>query len=184
MMRRDRLITVKVVKALTMKTRSSINIGQRPFNSPIESGLRSLFILDAIHPSKCDLQRLVYYDYLVVHSEDVEGGPPNLHPPIPNRSGEWIVRRKIVAEGLDLMFARELIAKEFTEEGLIYSANDLTAAFLKHLNSKYAEGLRKNCMWAAEHFEKLSTKELSDFMTDNVGRWGAEFRLESASKEG
>jgi hypothetical protein len=44
---------------------------RRPFNGPIETGLRSLFVLDAISPRSRDLQRLVYYDYLLLHSRDI-----------------------------------------------------------------------------------------------------------------
>ena len=43
------------------------------FNSPIETGLRSLTLLEAGYPSAYDLERLTYYDYLVVHSDDKIG---------------------------------------------------------------------------------------------------------------
>ena len=47
----------------------------RPFNSPLECGLRTLTLLAASQPSACDLQRLIFYDYLLIHSGDVPGGP-------------------------------------------------------------------------------------------------------------
>lgn len=47
-----------------------------PFNSPLETGVRALSILEAAHPEACDLHRLVELDYLVVHSGDA-GGPAN-----------------------------------------------------------------------------------------------------------
>ncbi len=43
-----------------------------PFNSPIETGIRTLAILTAVFPRSLDLQYLVYFDYLVLHSGDVE----------------------------------------------------------------------------------------------------------------
>lgn len=43
-----------------------------PFNSPLETGVRSLTILEAAFPLSFDLQRLVEFDYVVVHSGDVE----------------------------------------------------------------------------------------------------------------
>ena len=36
-----------------------------PFNSPMETGVRSLAILHAAYPAAFDLQRLVEMDYLV-----------------------------------------------------------------------------------------------------------------------
>ena len=50
-----------------------------PFNSPLETGVRALTVLAELAPAALDLQRLVYFDYLVVHSADA-GGPRSLHP--------------------------------------------------------------------------------------------------------
>ena len=88
----------------------SKSTNNRPFNLPVETGLRCLYILDAIYPSASDLQRLVYYDYLLVYSGDVENGPPSLHPSIPHRGGGWLVRRQMVETGLNLMFSKELVS--------------------------------------------------------------------------
>ena len=41
------------------------------FNNPIETGLRSLIILNAAYPKPLDLQQLIYYDYLTVHTGDI-----------------------------------------------------------------------------------------------------------------
>ena len=57
-----------------------------PFNSPLEIGLRTTAILAEAYPEAFSLQRLVILDYLVVHSDDVEGGPTGLHPKTPHRS--------------------------------------------------------------------------------------------------
>ena len=40
------------------------------FNNPIESALRSLVLLVEHYPNSLDLQRLIYLDYLLVHSAD------------------------------------------------------------------------------------------------------------------
>lgn len=155
---------------------------RRPFNIPLESGLRSLFILAEVAPRLCDLQRLVYYDYLLVHSGDIADGPPSLHPPVPHRSTEWLVRRKYVADGLDLMFSRELLEKRFESTGIMYGATDLTRPFLSYLKSEYAKSLAQVASWVARTFEPFSDQELSRFMANNLGRWGAEFRREAVTR--
>jgi hypothetical protein len=152
---------------------------RRPFNIPLESGLRSLFILAEVAPRFHDLQRLVYYDYLLVHSGDVPDGPQSLHPPVPHRSTEWLVRRKYVADGLDLMFSRELLEKRFEPTGITYGATELTRPFLNYLKSEYASSLVRVASWVAQTFGAYSDHELSRFMASNLGRWGAEFRREA-----
>lgn len=51
-----------------------------PFNSPVESGLRALVLLYSLFPTSASLQRLVVFDYLLIHSDDVPDGPEGLHP--------------------------------------------------------------------------------------------------------
>ena len=57
------------------------NIKLIPFNSPLEIGVRTLTILIVSYPKAHDLNRLVQYDYLTVHSLEDAGGPQSLHPP-------------------------------------------------------------------------------------------------------
>ena len=123
---------------------------QRPFNGPVETGLRALFLLDAIAPATRDLQRLVYYDYLLLHSGDVANGPPSVHPAIPYRSGEILVRRQLNSRGLELMFSKELLVKRMSAEGITYSASDLCRPFLAYLQSDYAAALRAASRWVAQ----------------------------------
>src|SRR5208337_5073824 len=87
------------------------------FNTPLECGLRSAALLLAAYPEACDIQRLVQYDYLLVHSGDVEGGPPSVHPATPHRSGELLVRRSLIEQGLQFMIKKMVIEQTFTGRG-------------------------------------------------------------------
>ncbi len=155
----------------------------RPFNSPIESGLRILCILEEAKGKAFDLQRLVSYDYLLVHSGDVIGGPASLHPAVPFRGGELLVKRQIVIAGLDAMFAKELLAKNFEPTGICYCATALTGAFLRLLVSDYASSLRSRAAWVVDHFASYTDSMLENYMTSNIGRWGSEFDRLTAIKE-
>jgi hypothetical protein len=153
--------------------------GRRPFNSPLESGLRVLFILDAVGPDRCDVQRLLFYDYLLVHSGDVPAGPPSLHAAVPHRSGEWMVRRQLIASGVELMFAKELLDKTFSTAGITFGTSELTKPFLNHLASPYSSRLRELASWMSITFRSYTDDALRHFMSEHLGRWGAEFKQES-----
>ena len=155
----------------------------RLLNSPIEIGLRLLFALDEADGRSFDLQRLVSYDYLLVHSGDVEDGPASLHPAVPFRGSELLVKREQVQAGLDIMFTKELLEKRFESTGICYRATALTRAFLKLLVSSYAADLRSRAEWVVTRFSDYSDIELERYMTANVGRWGAEFERLSIIKE-
>lgn len=147
----------------------------RLFNSPLECGLRMLFVLDAARGAPADLQRLVSYDYLLLHSGDVSGGPESLHPSVPFRGTEFLVKRDLISAGLNRMFSKELLEKTFDQEGILYRATELTTAFVGLLKTDYAASLRARSEWVVTRFAAMNDQELSAFMSENIGRWGAEF---------
>ncbi len=155
----------------------------RLFNTPVECGFRLLFILSASRPALFDVQRLISYDYLVVHSGDVDGSRPSLHPAVPNRGAEWIIKRQIVYTGLSLMCARELVVRHMTDRGIYYSGSELTSAFVGLLKTSYAEGLRDRAKWVAERFDPYTDDRLQAYMANQVGKWGAEFDALAALKD-
>lgn len=150
-----------------------------PFNSPIEIGLRSLCILTAGFPTPWSLQRLVIFDYLVVHSDDIPDGPPGLHPQTPHRSGEILVRRAALQAGLLLYQSRGLIETVYTTEGVFFAGTEHSAAFLDALGAGYVSGLRDRADWIVERFGPLSDSELDALVREHIGQWGAEFAFES-----
>ncbi|MDN7444891.1 MULTISPECIES: ABC-three component system middle component 2 [Burkholderia] len=147
----------------------------RPFNSALEYGFRTLFILNSAPGRAMDLERLVSYDYLLVHSGDVDAGPPSLHPAMPHRGTELLVKRNVIHAGLTQMLGKELIELVFAPQGFLYRATDMTAAFIKLLKSAYAQELVARAEWIVGRFGGYTDQELEVFMAQNVGRWGSEF---------
>ena len=150
-----------------------------PFNSPVESGLRAITLLAAAEPKVCDLGRLVVYDYLLVHSGDVEGGPRSLHPATPHRSGELLVRRLTLQHGLVLMITRELAEICFGDEGIMYAASELTKPFLAYLESEYARDLVERAAWVVAEFGSCSNIDLASFALRHLNDWGGELISEA-----
>ena len=150
-----------------------------PFNGPVEIGLRSLAILNDAYPSAFSLQRLIVLDYLVVHSDDIPGGPTGLHPQTPHRSGELLVRRSMLEEGLLLFLSRGLIDRHYTEQGVLFSATDRSAGFLDALDSEYLTRLRERAGWLVTEFGGLTDSEMTQLAERHIGEWGAEFEMES-----
>jgi hypothetical protein len=149
------------------------------FNQPVEVGIRVLILLQEIHPRGCDFQRMIYYDYLMVHSGDVEGGPPSLHPATPHRSCEILVRRKLMQAALSVLQSKRLAKIEFGGSGITYSCTDLSGRFLEYFSSTYAMQLKEKAKWVVGKFGELSDDEMELFIKTNLGRWGSEFTRES-----
>lgn len=146
-----------------------------PFNSPLETGIRSLGILVAAYPAAFDLERLVEMDYLVVHSGDADG-PESLHAALPMRAGELLVRRGLIENGLLLMTSRNLIQRIPAEDGFDYIAGDAAAPFLASLTSTYSQMLKKRALWAVERFAGVATSEIRQMTHRLFENWSSQFQ--------
>lgn len=144
------------------------------FNSPMETGIRSVAILTSLFPRVVDLQHLVYYDYLTLHSADA-GGPASLHAPLPLRSGELSVRRSLLEQGILLMLHRGLIGLTVEANGFYYRAVEGSAAFLSMLNEPYLERLLSRAEWVATTFGDSSLPELMELERSFVKQWSMHF---------
>jgi hypothetical protein len=150
-----------------------------PFNGPVEIGLRALCVLTTAFPAAYALQRLVVFDYFLVHSDDIEGGPEGLHPRTPHRGGEILVRRGVIQDGLTLYESRGLIERVYKDGGIFFAATDKSADFLDTLSTEYLAGLRDRADWVVDSFGALDDAELDAMVRDHIGTWGAEFAMES-----
>ena len=148
------------------------------FNSPLESGLRLLSIFKNTNKTYLDTQRLVYYNYLLIHSSDIPNAPKSLHPEMPNRACEIVISREIVLKGISLLLSKDLICVKYTQTGIKYQSNKNTSLFLNRLESNYAKELDKRAKWVCENFDTISDLKLNRLMQDNLGKWGSEFSRE------
>ncbi len=150
-----------------------------PFNGPVEIGLRALCVLTAAFPAPHSLQRLVLFDYLIVHSDDMPGGPSGLHPKTPHRGGELFVRSGVLQDGLRLYESRGLIERVYEKRGVFFTATDKSAGFLDALTSEYVAGLRARADWIVDSFGFIEDDDLAAMVRERSGTWGAEFPMES-----
>ncbi len=138
------------------------------FNSALETGIRQLIILNALHPRACDLKELTWFDHLVVHSADV-GGPDSLHPAIVDRFAELTVRREIILQSLRLMQKTHLVEEVHTDGGMQYQASDEAPAFIDALASEYSIGLKERALWLNKRFGLTSTEEIGRVIEERIG---------------
>lgn len=145
------------------------------FNSPLETGVRAVVLLNAAHPESYDLSTLTLLDHLVVHTEDI-GGPPSLHPSLPQRTGELLVRRKVVEAGLVLMRRLHLVDISAGKNGITYAASDDAFPTIELMRSSYSVNLRSRASWLAEYVQKHGIEDLRQQLSKRIDVWAAEFQ--------
>jgi hypothetical protein len=150
------------------------NNNTSPFNSSLESGIRALNILVAIFPKCADLQKLVDFDYIIVHSGDLHG-PESLHAPLPMRAGELLVRRSIVEAGLLLMMSRGLVKRITSGTGIEYIADESANAFVNSFETQYLLRLKDRANWVSYNFGDMSDEELQEITRHFFDKWTTQF---------
>jgi hypothetical protein len=130
-----------------------------PLNGPVEMALRTLVLLTTLG-DPVDLDQLIAFDFLAIHSGDVEEGPASLHPPSPHRDSELLVRRQLVLDGLQVLVARALVEREFGEEGITYRTTPGGLFLADHFESPYAKELGARAEWIANRFGALSNSQV------------------------
>lgn len=151
------------------------------FNSALETGVRSACVLAADQTMKYDLQHLLAFDHLVVHTGDVHNAPPSLHPNVLQRNGELLIRRPLVEHGLLLMEHKKLIEKIVSIDGFYYRATDLASVFIESLTNSYIEELRKRATWAVNMYKDSGDEFFSKVFNTAFDRWRKEFQIAEIS---
>lgn len=151
------------------------------FNSPLETGIRSVCILTAGFGHEFDLQQLLALDHIVVHSGDIEGGPESLHPDVQQRNAELLIRRPIVQLGLDLMQSKGLIVRSFSTSGIRYSASEFAPIFIDSLENNYIDVLLKRSEWAVQTYKELGSDSFYAVFNAAFDRWATEFQISDIS---
>ncbi len=154
--------------------------GGHPFNSTLETGIRALVVLEAFYPRRCDLMEMTWLDHLVVHTGDIDGDdvPASLHPDLPNRAGELLVRRQLVERSLRMMQQVHLVEVFETEAGIEFCASQEAPSYLELLQAPYSAALKARAKWMARRFAEMTASEIRSIIETRIGRWTAEFRME------
>lgn len=146
------------------------------FNSALEIGSRIVALLYASYPSPLDIQKIIRLDYLMIHSGDV-GGPESLHPPIPQRSGELLIKHDLVRRGIYLMISRGLIKQLSEPDGFKYVADDEASTFVSSFKSSYYNDLCKRADWVISTYSEHSVADLDNIAQKFFGTLQSQFQI-------
>lgn len=155
-------------------------VHQELFNSPLEAGVRSVILLSTAYPRAFDLKELTWLDHLVVHTGDISG-PESLHPNVPHRDGELLVRRKLVEQGIVLMRKLHMIEAKYGSTGIVYAALEQAGPFVSLIRTEYGRALKARAIWLIGYFTERGEEHMHSVITKKIGRWAIEFQNEMKS---
>jgi len=121
------------------------------------------------------MTELTWFDHLVVHTGDI-GGPPSLHPDVPQRTGELLVRRRLIEESIAMMRRLHLI--ELVTDGMVgflYRATEESSGIVELLRSPYSMALKDRASWLNANILSRTRAELEELVAERIGRWDIGF---------
>jgi hypothetical protein len=133
--------------------------------------------VNAIHPRACDLAELTWFDYLIVHSGDLDG-PASLHPDLPAQVGELVVRRRLVEDGLRLMQRLHLVDAQAAEDGISFVAGEDAPSFVALLQAQYSDALKARADWIASKYSGMESQQIRFQISERIGSWKAELFIQ------
>ncbi|CEI82956.1 ABC-three component system middle component 2 [Oceanobacillus oncorhynchi] len=151
-------------------------------NSTLETALRILMLLRNMPDNQLDIDEILLLDYYVLHINDFNSKMESLHPSIPNRENEILVRRKIIQQSILLLDSRNLLTTNYTSSGIRYSSNQLTISFVDYLETPYAEKIKTNISKVNEKSKIELVEEIKKHIYNNPKFWLNEFEY-SNTKE-
>lgn len=167
-------------KAMTIPEAKTISA----FNSPLETGIRSLFILSVDVEFSYDLQQLLAFDHFVVHTGDFKNAPKSLHPSDPSRNGELVIRRDLVEQGLRLMESKGLVRRVASDKGFVFRAEEFASVMVENFTSPYLTMLRERSHWVVGNYIAFGDELFSKVFDQVFDRWASEFQFKQISTSG
>lgn len=113
-------------------------------NSSYEFSYRLIFILNKLNGNKLSINELTLLDYFVTYTSDFNQDYLSLHPLIPNRENELMVRRLKIREATEILLNYNLISINYEENGMFYSNNFNTIYFENYFESNYSKSIIEN----------------------------------------
>ena len=153
------------------------------FNSSLEIALRVLITIHLSGKKSLSLERLIIYDYMILHSGDLPNAPVSLHPSLPNRSSQLLIKRELMQKSLLILASKELIIIKYTKSGIQYAQSRLAEPFISYFDSSYYNKLKERVLWVVESFNRKTDKGLDNLINTNIDKWGSEFINESYMRE-
>lgn len=153
------------------------------YNTSYEVGVRVLILLN-FTSGPIDLQRIIYYDYLMLHYGDIDEDYESVHPANPFHTTELYIRRELIQSALDLICKKGLTNIIFSNDGFLYEISFLGRNFIKCFESDYFAKLIKYAQLVTNRFDDFSVHDLNEFVSINVGKWKDEFENEVLFRRG
>ena len=152
------------------------------FNTPFETALRVLLLLESESRADFTINMIAALDFAALYGKSFEFSNENLHGDNLFKFSEFATRKELAGEGLKYLVQKGLIDVNATKSGFIYRISPEGKVFSKKLDTKYAQDYREQVGLALLHFsndsEQIILNKLNKLAVASLEREVATFHEE------
>ena len=109
------------------------------FNTPFETGLRSLLILYVTKSAGMTIDRIVAYDFITIYGKDFGVSEANLHGDNSLNFSELSTKRSVCSEGVKSFVLSGLIGINRMQSGFLYKLTSAGKKYVEAMESDYKD---------------------------------------------
>ena len=109
------------------------------FNTPFETGLRSLLILHVTKSTGMTIDRIVAYDFITIYGKDFGVSEANLHGDNSLNFSELSTKRSVCSEGVKSFVLSGLIGINRMQNGFLYKLTSVGKKYVEAMESDYKD---------------------------------------------
>lgn len=122
------------------------------FNTPFETALRELLLLETDSRNDFSINMIAAVDFAALYGKSFGFSNMNLHGDNLFKFSEFATRKELTQKGILLLVRRGFADVRPTEKGFIYSISGNGRKFASCLDTKYAQDNRKQIHLALQFF--------------------------------
>lgn len=148
------------------------------YNTPFEVGIRILILLVRCE-RPLDIEEITTYDYLLLHSSEMDKEIKSLHPDNPFYVMELYSKRNVIQKSITLLISKGLVLCEYNSNGISYKPTEIANNFLEYFESSYFLKLMKNADLINLKLINFKLEVIKELINENYEEWKNEFEFEA-----
>ena len=143
------------------------------YNTPQEIAIRLLVVL-LVSKNKLSKDRLIFFDFLTIHTSTFSDTNKSIHPDNPYFGLEFFSKNTNTEKAVHLLVHKKLINSFHDEGGYYFEINNMGKYILSLINGPYKNQVVIHAGKVIEEFSSLTDQDIRKYFDLNLIKWSAE----------
>lgn len=143
------------------------------YNTQQEIAMRMLIIFSVVDQPMTKL-KLMFFDFLSIHSSIANGKSRSIHPDNPKFGLEFFSKESNTEKAIHLLVHKKLINFFYDDKNYYFEVNNLGRHLISMIDGVYKNQLEMEVRQVKQEFLSLSEDDIQKYFDKNIVYWGVE----------